>query len=209
MKILGKISAKDLRTAKAYPAKIRRQNNDNDFNYVIDWIIEQIPEFVGDTGKDLIVQTTINSRLQTLTQQGIRNVMNRAARPRNAGEASAIIINRHGAIKALSGGRSYQKSPFNRAVKALRQPGSAFKPFVFLAALETGLSPRSIINDSPINIGGWRPRNYAGYYRGPITLQHAMTKSREHSCSTSIFKSWKRQGCQNSTPFRDLNQHPP
>ena len=177
MRILGKISKKDVRTATQYPAKIRHQSKDQDFSYVVDWILEQIPGFVGETGKDLIVRTTINPRLQKLMQQGIANIMQKYSRRKRAGEAAAVMINKYGAIQALSGGRSHKVSPFNRAVRAKRQPGSAFKPFVFLAALESGYSTRSIVQDRPIRIGTWRPRNYAGYHRGPITVQHAMTKS--------------------------------
>ncbi len=177
MRELGKISKLQARNAIFHPAKIRRVKDDNDYSYVADWVIESIPGFLGDNEKDLIVETTINQNIQKITQKAIRKIMRAKAKTKNARQASAVIYDSKGAIKALSGGRSHKISPFNRAVKALRQPGSAFKPFIFLAALETGLSRKSIVLDEPIDIGGWRPRNYKGYYRGPITLEQALSKS--------------------------------
>src|SRR5690606_11082628 len=82
-----------------------------------------------------------------------------------------------GAVRALVGGRSYEKSQFNRAVDARRQPGSAFKPFVYLAALEAGLTPESVRVDEPITIGKWKPENYGKNYKGPVTLQSALAQS--------------------------------
>ena len=82
-----------------------------------------------------------------------------------------------GGIRALVGGRSYAESQFNRALKAKRQPGSAFKPFVYLAALESGLTPDSIVLDLPILGSGWSPRNEGGGYRGAVTLREALAQS--------------------------------
>ncbi len=159
------------------PVRLRRITVDNDFSYVADWVIERLPGFLGNNEKDLVVETTIDRNLQAMTQSSLRRFIARDGRRSNVSEAAAIIYDREGGIKALSGGLSHKESPFNRAVQAMRQPGSAFKPFVFLAALESGLTPSSQVLDTPIDVSGWRPRNYAGYYRGRITVGQALTKS--------------------------------
>src|SRR5262249_55274538 len=93
------------------------------------------------------------------------------------GEAAAVIIDRDGAVKALVGGRDYTKSQFNHAVQAKRQPGSAFKPFVYLTALEKGLTPDSIVRDGPLRIGNWTPSNYNHHYHGDVTMREGLAKS--------------------------------
>ncbi len=82
-----------------------------------------------------------------------------------------------GAVKALIGGKSYDESQFNRAVTARRQPGSAFKPFIYLTALERGLTPDTVREDAPIQLKGWRPENSTHDYKGPVTLQQALALS--------------------------------
>ncbi|MGH1349970.1 MAG: transglycosylase domain-containing protein [Methyloligellaceae bacterium] len=160
------------------PVKLRRTAIDNDFSYVADWIIaHRLPGFLGYNEKDLVVETTIDKKLQAMVQHSLRNIITREGRRSRASEAAAVIYDASGGIKALSGGLSHKKSPYNRATKAKRQPGSAFKPFVFLAALESGLTPGSYVLDTPIDVDGWRPRNYAGFYRGRITIRQALRKS--------------------------------
>jgi penicillin-binding protein 1A len=88
-----------------------------------------------------------------------------------------VVLDPYGAVRALVGGRSYSTSPFDRALKALRQPGSAFKPFVYLAALESGYRPDSLAYDGPTTIAGWSPRNYTGVYQGEISLRDALAQS--------------------------------
>src|SRR5690606_1587003 len=94
---------------------------------------------------------------------------------------AVVVISNDGAVKAMVGGRSYSQSQFNRAVQALRQPGSTFKPFVYLAALETGMTPDSPILDAPIEFktpqGVWRPANFDRQYRGMVTLREALARS--------------------------------
>ena len=82
-----------------------------------------------------------------------------------------------GAVRALVGGKNYAESQFNRAVAAKRQPGSAFKPFVYLTALERGLTPDTVRDDKPIELKGWRPENYGHEYYGPVTLTQALAMS--------------------------------
>ncbi len=93
------------------------------------------------------------------------------------GQAAVVLLDNDGGIRALVGGRNYAESQFNRAVKARRQPGSAFKPFVYLAAIESGMTPDSTTYDLPLAIGGWAPRNDNGQYVGEITLRRALAQS--------------------------------
>ena len=96
-------------------------------------------------------------------------------------------------MRALVGGRSYKDSPYDRALKSLRQPGSAFKPFVYLAALESGYTPDSVAYDGPVNIGGWRPENYTHNYKGQVTLRYAMAHSLNTVAAklTSAVGAWR------------------
>src|SRR5205085_11888897 len=93
------------------------------------------------------------------------------------GQGAIIAMTPDGAVRALVGGRNYAESQFNRAGAAKRQPGSAFKPFVYLAALERGLTPDTVRDDRPIDIKGWRPENYNREYFGPVTLTRALALS--------------------------------
>ncbi len=94
------------------------------------------------------------------------------------GQGALVALDPNGAIKALVGGRNYADSQFNRAVAAKRQPGSAFKPFVYLTALEHGLTPDTVRDDAPINVKGWQPENYSREYLGPVTLTQGACRCR-------------------------------
>ena len=163
--------------ALAEPARVRNPSGLTGFEYAVDWVAELLPDTVGEQRMDLIVETTINPALQRKAQQIVGLAVASNGGFVNADQASAVILNRSGAVRALVGGRSYKSSPFNRAVKALRQPGSAFKPVVFLAALEAGLTPDTVIQDAPVSINGWRPSNYDNKFAGPVTMRDALARS--------------------------------
>lgn len=177
MQVLGKISKEQMAHAIQKPAKINLQHNHHNFSYILDWIIEDLPGYIGSGKQDIIVHTTINKGLQNLATDAVVRFMDQNAKRARADQAAVVMLSKKGAIKALVGGRSYEKSQFNRVTKAKRQPGSAFKPFIYLAALEAGFKPQSVIYDRPVNINGWRPQNYGGYYRGRVDLKYALTKS--------------------------------
>ena len=126
---------------------------------------------------DLIVETTIDAGLQRVSQQALRHLLDAEGANLDAGEGAVVVLDPMGGVKALVGGRSYSTSPFDRALKALRQPGSAFKPFVYLAALESGYTPDSVAYDGPTTVAGWSPRNYTGLYQGEISLRDALAQS--------------------------------
>ncbi|OWK26212.1 hypothetical protein AJ87_02110 [Rhizobium yanglingense] len=127
--------------------------------------------------EDLIVDTTIDKGLEKKAEQSLNDILGKDGAKLDASQAALVSIDGTGAIRALVGGRDYAESQFNRAVKAKRQPGSSFKPFVYAAALEKGLTPYSVFNDAPIRIGNWTPENYEKKYNGEVTLATALAKS--------------------------------
>ncbi|MCR4281852.1 MAG: penicillin-binding transpeptidase domain-containing protein, partial [Bauldia sp.] len=121
--------------------------------------------------------TTIDLRLQSAAQRALSKTLAEDGAKYRVSQGALVAIDENGAVKALVGGRDYASSPFNRAVDAHRQPGSAFKPFVYLTALENGLIPESVRIDQPVSIKGWKPENYSKEFRGPVTLQTALSLS--------------------------------
>jgi len=173
----GFIEEAQARVASAQPLGLVAKGDDTGYPYAVDWVAELLPEFVGENHGDLIVDTTIDTGLQRNAQKALRQLLDREGQKSAAEEGAVVVLDPYGGVKAVVGGRSYQASPFDRAIKALRQPGSAFKPFVYLAALEAGYSPNSRAIDGPTTIAGWSPRNYTGTYRGEVSLREGLTHS--------------------------------
>jgi penicillin-binding protein 1A len=146
-------------------------------DYVVDAVLELLPTLVGPSPGELIVETTIDGSLQRRAQAMVAEVVTSEGRKVEAGQAGLVVLDMGGGMRAVVGGRSYAESQFNRALKAKRQPGSAFKTFVYLAALETGLTPDSTVLDLPILGSGWSPRNEGAGYRGEVTLRQALSQS--------------------------------
>ena len=145
--------------------------------YFVDWVHDLLPEWASRTNDDLIVFTTLDPAMQRSAEAAVRSALVREGKPRNVGQAALVAMDRFGAVKAMVGGKSYTDSQFNRAVQAQRQPGSAFKPFVYLTALEQGLMPWTRMEDAPIVVDGWQPRNVSGRYQGEVTLKRALSDS--------------------------------
>lgn len=162
--------------AMAYPADVQATESTG-YEYAVDWVAEELPALIGETNGDLIVETTIDAHLQRVAQTAIEVGLAHEGAKLKASEGAAIVLDRQGGVKAVIGGRSYKSSPYNRAVKALRQPGSAFKPFVYLAALESGHAPNSVAYDEPIRVKGWSPKNYDNEYRGAVSLKESFARS--------------------------------
>jgi penicillin-binding protein 1A len=131
----------------------------------------------GEANRNLIVETTIDTSLQLAARDAVETIMHIKGRMVRASEAAVLLLTPDGAIRAMIGGRNHAESQFNRAMCAKRQPGSAFKPFIYLAALENGFTPNTPIDDSPVEIEGWRPTNFGNDYRGQIDLRTALTHS--------------------------------
>ncbi|MDA4845285.1 transglycosylase domain-containing protein [Hoeflea poritis] len=147
-------------------------------NYGADLVMDRLEALIGGkVTRDLIVDTTIDYRLQQQAEKTIRGAIDHSGTKLNVSQGALVSVDGSGAIRALVGGYDYSVSQYDRATKAKRQPGSAFKPFVYAAALEMGRTPQSVRNDAPIRIGKWTPSNYDEKYRGPVTLSEALSSS--------------------------------
>lgn len=177
MQLAGFITSRGVLDAQSTRPRIARASGTPDSGYFADWIEASLPTLVGDIGEPLVVETTLDIDAQTNAERILESGLAREGRTLHAGEGALIAMTPDGAIRAMVGGRSYSRSPFNRAADASRQPGSAFKPFVYLAALEHGRSPEEMVDDEPVKIHGWQPSDYEGRYEGEITLKRAFAKS--------------------------------
>jgi penicillin-binding protein 1A len=178
------ISAEMAKSARTRPAAIVKHTGLGSTGYVADWVMDMLDDYIGRVERDVIVQTTIDSKMQAAAERALTEELAAQGKKFGAGQGALLAMDPNGAVRALVGGRSYQDSQFNRAIAALRQPGSAFKPFVYLAALEKGLTPDTVREDSPVNIKGWRPQNYSKEFYGPVTLETALS----HSLNTVAVK---------------------
>lgn len=167
----------DAREARQNPAKVINQNTDSDLGYFFDYVAAKTKSLIGDVAGDIIVTTTIDQKLQRDAEAAVTAGLSVENRLKGADQAALIAYDAGGALRAMVGGRSYKESQFNRAVQALRQPGSAFKPFVYAAAMESGLTPNSRFIDQPVEYDGWAPTNYTDGFSGPVRLSEAMAKS--------------------------------
>ena len=171
------ISPSNERAASARLPQIVAQAANGAINYVADWVMDALNDTLGHIEEDLFVQTSIDRALQTDAERSLNEEF--AAKGAKAGvkQAAMVAMSPDGAVRAMIGGRDYAESQFNRAVAAKRQPGSAFKPFVYLTALERGLTPDTVRVDGPVKIKGWQPENYSHEYFGPVTLTKGLALS--------------------------------
>ncbi len=160
--------------------KGRKPSSQSTF-YFADWIADQLPEYVGNVDEDLVVTTTLRPDMQLMAEKAINDIMDSKGAEMNASQAALISMSPDGALRAMIGGRSYAESQYNRATQSQRQPGSAFKPFVYLAGLESGMTPDTTMEDQPISVrvagGHWQPQNYNHRYGGTMTLKEALAES--------------------------------
>lgn len=168
----GLIDADALISARARPAKLAPDRTET-AGWFIDWTLEELIRELGKPVGDLVVRTTLDLDLQLATEAAVARHLPDGRGP----EAAVVVLDASGAVRAMVGGRSYRAGPFNRATQARRQPGSAFKTFVYLAALEDGRLPTSTVLDAPVRLGGWRPANNDGRYHGEVSLTQALALS--------------------------------
>lgn len=147
------------------------------FGHVFDLAAQIARQEIGDLPSDVILHVAIDADLQQTAHETLNTRMAAESEAEGAGEAALVALSLDGNVLAMIGGRSYETSQFNRASQARRQPGSAFKPIVFLAALEDGASPFSPYFDEPIDLEGWQPQNFGGGFRGRVTMQEAFRRS--------------------------------
>ena len=138
---------------------------------------QYVADMVSDVKEDLVVETTIDPNLELKAEDVIRTAIDKEGQRLKVTQGALVSIDGTGAIRALVGGKDYAESQYDRAYKAVRQPGSAFKPFVYAAAMEAGRTPDSVFNDAPVRIGDWTPENYEKKYNGPVTLSYALAHS--------------------------------
>jgi penicillin-binding protein 1A len=173
----GFITETMAKTALFAPAHAVKPAGAGSVNYIADWIMDVLDDLVGRVEQDLVIDTSIDTNLQAAAEKAVVDELAAKGVKFDVQQGALVAMTPEGAIRALVGGRNYGESQFNRAVTAKRQPGSAFKPFVYLAALERGLTPDSVREDKPIAIKGWKPENYSREYYGPVTLIQALAMS--------------------------------
>jgi len=159
--------------AAANPAEIRIQQttNNNSVRYFTDWALPQLDTLIDETSDPIDVWTTLDPGMQVAADRAIH------ANAPDGTQGALVAIDRDGAVRAMIGGKDYVDSIYNRATQAERQPGSAFKLFVYLSALESGMKPTDTIVDEPVTIDGWSPRNSTRTNLGPVTLREAFSRS--------------------------------
>ena len=173
----GFIDAGEAQMALTAPATVRAADYMPATQYIVDYVSEILPQLAHNYDQSIVVETTINPEIQQLAERSLRRRLNQDGPKFNVSQASFVMLDPAGAVIAMVGGKSYVKSQFNRVTKAKRQPGSAFKPFVYLAAVEQGYGPDSVEVDEPVRIGDWQPDNYGNKYVGPVTLTKALALS--------------------------------
>jgi penicillin-binding protein 1A len=161
-----------------------------DAGWFADWVREGIAERAPPTA-DLLLRTTLDARLQAAVEARLEALLAGPGRAAGVTQGAVVALDAaSGAVRAMAGGRDYRASPFNRATQARRQPGSAFKPFVFLAAIEAGASPEESVADTPLTLAGWSPGNGSWRARGTITIEEALA----HSVNTAAVRVMQRAG---------------
>lgn len=158
------------------PTPARKPGEGRAAHYYSDWVISTLDELIGTTDNDLIITTTLDPYIQNVAETALYKALRENA-ARNVSQGAVVVMRTDGAVLAMIGGRNYTASQFNRATQARRPPGSAFKPFVFLAALQQGRTPHDMIEDVPIENGQYQPSNFNDEYYGQVTLEQALARS--------------------------------
>lgn len=174
----GMIGAADAARARARPASLAQTRQPpRNSRYFAEWVFEDVEDYAGRGWQDLIVTTTLDTRLQALAESALEKVLAQHGAAREAGQGALVAMTPDGAVRAMVGGRDWRESSFNRATQARRQPGSSFKYFVYLAGLEAGYLPTQHFTDRPFAVGDWQPKNLDGKHQGDMTLKQAFVRS--------------------------------
>ena len=173
----GFISDNMGKLALANPGQAAAPRGAGSVNYAADYVMDVLNETLGAIDEDIVVTTTISAAMQNAGELALTEELAKKGQRFGVSQGALVAVDMSGQIKAMIGGRNYAESQFNRAVAARRQPGSAFKPFVYLSALEKGLTPGTLREDAPINLRGWKPENSTHEYQGPVTLTRALSMS--------------------------------
>ncbi len=182
-------------------------------NYFADWVYNEVNDYIGERDNDIYVMTTLDQNLQEKAAQILSRTI-AANKAKNVTQGAIVILDYQGAVKVMVGGINYNRSQFNRATQALRQPGSAFKPFVYLTALQKGYTREDKIADVPLTIGNWKPENADKKYYGEVSLEYALIKSlnlatinlAQQLKGSDIIRNAKKMGI--STPIKNTPSLP-
>ena len=177
MEETGVLTPEQRQAALAAPKMVYARVDNGSENYVADWVMDQLPSWIGAIDKDVVVETTVDSSLQMLAEAALQAGLAQFGDKKDVSQGAVVSLDPSGAVKAMVGGIDYSKSQFNRATQAKRQPGSTFKPFVYLTAMERGLTPDTVRVDEPYSFKGWSPKNYEKDYKGTVTLKDALAQS--------------------------------
>jgi len=195
----GYLSAKEAAIAKANPAQLSEAAESRSGGYFADWVMEAGPDFLTrNTTEDVVIRTTYDPRLQKAAETALRDVFETKVKDGSEAEAAIVVMSADGAVRAMVGGREKTVGGFNRATMALRQTGSAFKPFVYAAALDLGYTPNATVVDEPYTIdvpgsGPYSPQNYDHRFHGRVTLAEAL----QHSLNVPAVKVSEAVGREN------------
>jgi penicillin-binding protein 1A len=173
----GYVTQEQVTAAETSQTSVVDPNAQTPRQYAVDWINEQLPQLVKSYDQSIVIETTIDPAIQADAETALRRRLADNGKKLNVAQGAVVVMDTTGGVAALVGGRSYQRSQYNRAIKALRQPGSAFKPFVYLAAIEQGFTPDSVEVDEPVKFGNWSPENYKHKYLGEVSLETAFALS--------------------------------
>jgi len=174
----GYMSEGEVIGARRHPANIANVLDQDHPDYFLDWAFDEIRKMSDQLPEHtLIARTTLDMSLQKAAEESISYYLREYGRSFHVSQAAAVILDNDGAVRAIVGGRDYRESQFNRATQGLRQTGSSFKPYVYAIALESGLTPKSIVLDAPIHWGNWSPHNYGRSYSGRVDLTSALVRS--------------------------------
>ncbi len=177
MQDAGFIDSHSRALAQATSPRILRSSGTPDSGYFADWVLSQLDRYAGGSNEPMVVETSFDLQTQAMAERAVGQALDQDGQKLHAGQAALVAMTPDGAVRAMVGGRSYSQSSFNRASDAVRQPGSAFKPFVYLAAFEHGHTPDDIMHDGPVDIHGWKPSDFEGDYQGDISLTKAFALS--------------------------------
>jgi penicillin-binding protein 1A len=177
MRDSGMIDDSQMTTAMSAPATRATAYWTGAEHYVADKVMEELPGLIGEITGDVIVETTLDFGLQKVAETTIRRLIDEKGSELHVSQGVLVSIDNTGAVRAMVGGYDYANSQFDRATEARRQPGSAFKPFVYMAALERGMTPDTMVRDAPVRIGKWTPSNFNDKYYGDVSLSFALSRS--------------------------------
>ncbi|MEO9826949.1 MAG: PBP1A family penicillin-binding protein [Paracoccaceae bacterium] len=186
MEAQGYLSASDAAIARANPATLSAAAEARAGGYYADWVMDLGPGFLTDqTTEDVVIRTTFDQRMQTSAEEALQFIFDTKVKAGSEAQAAIVVMSADGAVRAMVGGRKFKgvAGQFNRAIQAKRQTGSAFKPFVYAAALDLGYSPNAVVTDEPYCLdvpgsGEWCPKNYDNKFNGRMDLTQALAQSR-------------------------------